>query len=52
MMSSKSRYDPDLGYINIWFGSFLDHRKKVSTKSHTDPNDSNGLSIGVDIELR
>jgi len=27
-VSTKSRYDPDLGYINIWFGSFLGHHQK------------------------
>ena len=27
-VSTKSRNDPDLGYIKIWFGSFLDHHQK------------------------
>ena len=32
-MSTESRNDPDLGYINIWFGSFLDyHQKKCLPK--------------------
>ena len=51
-VSTKSRYDLDLGYINVWFGSYLDHHKKVSTKSYTDPNDSNGLFIGVEETIK
>ena len=52
-MSTNSRFDPDLGYINIWFGLFSDHHQKlVSTKRHTDPDDSNRLSIGVELSIK